>query len=425
VSLSAAYSIVIMSYQKTITHEYFGINMDPRRNPYAPGAGTPPPELAGRDDIMERASIALDRIAHGRAARSVILYGLRGVGKTVLLQRIATQAESEGKTTVVIESPEGRSLPSVLGPALRAALIRMSRGEALRAGMKRTWGALAGFIKAAKLKYQDIEFNIDLEPEAGLADSGDLEADLTDLVVCVGEAAAAQHSALVLVIDELQYIPEQQLAALITALHRASQKQLPVTLVAAGLPQLLGQMGRAKSYAERLFEFVPIGPLDGAAARQALCVPAGQEGAGFTEAAVEEIVIRTQGYPYFLQEWGKHAWAQANTTLITLEDAVRATEVALAELDASFFRVRYDRLTPSEKRYMRAMAELGPGPHRSGDIAEVLGKRINTVAPVRAKLIEKGMIYSPAHGDTAFTVPLFDGFMTRTIPILDPVPPKG
>src|SRR5574338_2753 len=397
--------------------------MDPRRNPYALGAGTPPPELAGRDEIIERASIALDRIAHGRAARSLILYGLRGVGKTVLLQRISTLAEAEGQTTVVIESPEGRSLPSILGPALRVGLIKMSRTEAAKAAIKRALGALAAFVKAAKVKYEDIEFNLDLDTEAGLADSGDLESDLTDLIVCVGESAAEHKTALVLVIDELQYIPEQQLAALITALHRASQKQLPITLVAAGLPQLLGQMGRAKSYAERLFEFVPIGPLDAGAARQALCVPAEQEGASFTDTAVNEILARTEGYPYFIQEWGKHAWAEADDSPIELDDARRATEVALAELDASFFRVRYDRLTPSEKRYMRAMAELGPGPHRSGDIAEVLGKRISTVAPVRAKLIEKGMVYSPAHGDTAFTVPLFDGFMKRTMPALE-LPPK-
>lgn len=315
---------------------------------------------------MERASVALDRIAHRRAARSLILYGLRGVGKTVLLQRIATQAEADGMTTVVIESPESRSLPSILGPTLRAGLIKMSRTVAAKAAAKRAWGALAGFIKAAKLKYEDIEFNIDLDGEAGLADSGDLESDLTDLIVCVGETALAHKTALVLVIDELQYIPEPQLAALITALHRANQKQLPVTLIAAGLPQLLGQMGRAKSYAERLFEFVRVGPLDATAATRALCIPAQQEGARFTDEAISEILDRTQGYPYFIQEWGKHAWAEASQSPITLSDARRATEVALAELDASFFRVRFDRLTPAEKRYMRAMAELGPRPTSLG-----------------------------------------------------------
>jgi len=390
--------------------------MDPRRNPYAPGAGTPPPELAGRDDIIERASIALFRIRTGRAARSVVLYGLRGVGKTVLLQRIRQSAEAEGLIPIVIEAPEGRSLPAILGPVLRAALIKMSRGEAAINALKKALGALASFAGAVKVKYQDVEFNVDFANERGLADSGDLEADLTDVLATVGEAAAERKTVAVLFIDELQYIPEEQLAALISALHRANQKQLPVTLVAAGLPKLLGQMGRAKSYAERLFEFVPIGPLDPDAARKAICIPAENEGVKFEETAIEEILKCTEGYPYFLQEWGKHAWSEADTSPITRDDAVRATSVALAELDASFFRVRFDRLAPAEKRYMRAMAELGPGPHRSGDIAEMLTKKISAVAPIRSRLIEKGMVFSPSHGDTAFTVPLFDGFMKRIMP---------
>jgi hypothetical protein len=394
--------------------------MDPRRNPYAPGAGTPPPELAGRDEIIERAAIALDRIRAGRAARSLILYGLRGVGKTVLLQRIRQTAELEGFVPLGIEAPEDRSLPSVLGPALRTTLIRLSRGVAAKSAVQKALRALAGFTRAAKVKYEDVEFSVDFESLPGLADSGDFETDLTDLLLSVGEAAAEEKTAVVIFIDELQYIPEAQLAALISALHRTNQKQLPITMVAAGLPQLLGQMGRAKSYAERLFEFVPIGPLEGDAARRALCVPAAEELVTFQDEAIDEILVRTEGYPYFLQEWGKHAWSEAVTSPITLADAIRATEVAISELDASFFRVRFDRLTPGEKRYMRAMAELGPGPHRSGDIAEMLGKKISAVAPVRSRLIEKGMVYSPAHGDTAFTVPLFDGFMKRIMPELQP-----
>ena len=223
--------------------------MDPRRNPFAPGAGTPPPELAGRDEILERAAIALDRICAGRAARSVVLYGLRGAGKTVLLQRIRQTAEQQGLMAVGIEAPEDRSLPAILGPALRATLIRLSRGEAAKKALKKAFGALAGFVKAAKLKYQDVEFSVEFEHQPGLADSGDLEIDLTDLLASLGEVAAERKTAVVLIIDELQYIPEAQLAALISALHRTSQMQLPITLVAAGLPQLLGQMGRAKSYA--------------------------------------------------------------------------------------------------------------------------------------------------------------------------------
>lgn len=266
-----------------------------------------------------------------------------------------------------------------------------------------------------KLKYADVEVGLDFEPERGLADSGDLEADLTDLLEALGEAAQDRGTAVAVFIDELQYVPDDQLAALISALHRVSQHQLPLTIVAAGLPQLLGQTGRAKSYAERLFEFVPIGQLDEAAATAALCRPAERESVLFDPAAVARILDATKGYPYFLQEWGKHSWNLAASSPISDRDAEEATSAALAELDASFFRVRFDRLTPAEKRYLRAMAELGPGPHRSGDIAERMGRRVTTVAPMRSSLIDKGMIYSPAHGDTAFTVPLFDGFMKRTM----------
>jgi AAA ATPase domain len=387
--------------------------MDPRRNPYAPGAGSPPPELAGRDELIERAAIALDRIRNGRAARSFILYGLRGVGKTVLLNRIRSDAESRGIATVRMEAPEERSLPALLLPSLRATLLRLSRGEAARARLKRALQAVAGFAKALKFKYSDIEVGVDFDPEPGLADSGDLENDLSDLLTTVGEAARDSNTAVVLFIDELQYVPEEQLGALISAIHHVNQDQLPVTMIAAGLPQLLGQMGRAKSYAERLFEFVPIDRLDDGSAKVALCVPAEKEGVAYKEDAIAEILQQTQGYPYFLQEWGKHSWDVADSSPIERSDATRATTQALAELDASFFRVRFDRLTLAEKQYMFAMALLGPGPHRSGDIAEKLGRRVTAVAPIRNALISKGMIFSPSHGDTAFSVPLFDGFMRR------------
>ena len=390
--------------------------MDARQNPYAPGAGTPPPELAGRDDIIERAAVALDRIRAGRSARSVVLYGLRGVGKTVLLNRIRLDAEARGIASVRIEAPEERSLPALLAPALRAALFRLRRIDAAKAGLARAMKALAGFAGALKVKYHDIEIGLELDAEPGLADSGDLDTDLTDLVAVVAEAAAERATAVVLFADELQYVPEDQLAALIMALHSANQAELPITMVAAGLPQLLGRMGRAKSYAERLFEFIAIDRLDDPAARDALRLPARREGVEFTDEAVGVILEQTRGYPYFLQEWGKHSWNVADASPIDASDARRATDEALADLDASFFRVRFDRLTPAEKHYMRAMAELGPGPHRSGDIAECLGRKVTTVAPVRNALITKGMLYSPAHGDTAFTVPLFDGFMRRIMP---------
>lgn len=397
--------------------------MDPRLNPYAPGAGTPPPELAGRDDLIDRAAVALDRIRAGRASRSFVYYGLRGVGKTVLLNRIRTDAERRGFVTISVEAPEGRSLPAVLAPTLRATLLKLSRVAAAKDGVTHALRALAGFVRALKVKYQDMEVGLDFDPEPGLADSGDLEHDLMDLLSSVGSAAKESGTAVILFIDELQYIAKEQLAALVSALHNASQNQLATTMMAAGLPQLVGQTGRAKSYAERLFEFVPVDRLDDDAAREAICVPARQLSVEYEVGAIDEILRQTRGYPYFLQEWGKHSWEIADTTPIRREDAESATVAALAELDASFFRVRFDRLTPAEKRYMRAMAELGPGPHRSGDIAEQLGRNVTTVAPIRSSLIAKGMIYSPAHGDNAFTVPLFDGFMKRTMP--DPVKPAG
>lgn len=389
--------------------------MDARRNPFAPGAGTLPPELAGRQDLLERGAVALHRIRSGRAARSLILYGLRGVGKTVLLSTMREAAAQEGMSLVVMEAPEHRSLPATLVPALRAALLRMDRVRQLSSGVTRALRALAGFAKL-KAKYGDLEVTLDLEPEPGLADSGDLDADLGDLIVAVGEAARERETAMILVIDELQYVPEDQLAALIAALHRASQRRLPITMIAAGLPQLLGQMGRAKSYAERLFEFVPIGPLDPAAATDALRLPIEREDESIEDTALAAIIEQTQGYPYFLQEWGKHSWDSADRSPITAEDVAVGGRAALAELDASFFRVRFDRLAPAERRYLRAMAGLGPGPHRSGDVADALGVKVSSVAPTRNSLIGKGMIFSPSHGDTAFTVPLFDAFMRRVVP---------
>ncbi|MEZ6137945.1 MAG: ATP-binding protein [Pirellulaceae bacterium] len=389
--------------------------MDPRLNPYAPGAGTPPPELAGRDGLIEAASITIDRYRNGLAARSIVLNGLRGVGKTVLLNRMRLDAEAAGVITVPVEAPENRSLPALLLPPLRSSLIRVSRPARAQDSMKTVWGALAAFAKVFKLKYDDVEFSVELDPIQGIADTGDLENDLAELLGLLGKLARDQNNVLALYIDELQYVEEDQLAALITALHKASQQSLPVTLFAAGLPQLLGQMGKAKSYAERLFEFVPIGPLAPQYARAAIVVPAEKQNVEYEPEAVDEIIQATQAYPYFIQEWGKHSWQIAEQSPITLNDARTATEAAVAALDSSFFRVRFDRLTPSEKRYMRAMAELGAGPHRSGDVADVLQRKVNSVAPTRSSLIRKGMAYSPSHGDVAFTVPLFDGFMKRVM----------
>lgn len=393
--------------------------MDPVANPFAPGAGTPPPELAGRDDLLESARVAIERVRRGKPAKSLLLIGLRGVGKTVLLDRMREVAEHSGIRAIRIEAPEGRSLPAMLAPQLRVTLLKMSTSDRAREKAKRSLRALAGFARGLKVKYADIEVGLDFDPEAGLADNGDLEQDLVALLESVGEAAQAERTAVVLFIDELQYVAEAELAALITALHRCAQRQLPITLIGAGLPQLAGQMGKAKSYAERLFDFPFIGPLKEEDARLAIRAPINQESVLINEDAVELIVARTQCYAYFLQEWGKHSWDAATASPITRGDVVRGSLSAIAALDESFFRVRFDRLTPSERLYLRAMADLGPGPHRSGDIAERLGRKANQLAPTRSTLIRKGMVWSPNHGDTAFTVPLFDQFMLRIMPNQD------
>ena len=390
--------------------------MDPIRNPYAPGAGTPPPELAGRDEIRGTALVALQRAMIGRPGKSIIMVGLRGVGKTVLLDRILDEAEARGVRALRIEAPEDRSLPSMLAPQLRSAMLRLSAGGAAGELARRALRGLAGFVRALKVKYQDIEVGLDFEPEPGLADNGDLESDLQDLLEVVGRAAKAAGACVALFVDELQYVRQEELAALIIALHRAAQRQLPVTMVGAGLPQLRGRMGKAKSYAERLFEFPEIGVLSDEDARLAIAKPAADEGVSIDDDALDAIVTRTQRYPYFLQEWGKHVWDAAERSPITAAVVDAASEWAIAALDASFFLVRFDRLTPAEKRYLRAMAELGTGPYRSGEIARELATRVTSVAPLRGQLINKGMIWSPSHGDTAFTVPMFDEFMRRIIP---------
>jgi hypothetical protein len=390
--------------------------MNPITNPYNPGAGTPPPELAGRDELREKVRICIERLRIGNSAKSLILVGLRGVGKTVLLDRMRSDAEGTGIQTLRIEAPENKSLPAMLAPELRKALLRMSTIASAKEVSQRALRALAGFAKGLKLKFADIEVGFDYEPEPGLADNGELESDLTALLVQTGEAAKAAGTVMVMFVDELQYVKEREFAALISALHRCAHLRLPITLVGAGLPQLLALAGEAKSYSERLFEYPQVDKLNTAAALDALRKPARQLGVDYTEEAALAIVEKTQGYPYFLQEWGKHTWDVATTSPITLDVVNTATQLTIAGLDESFFKVRLERTTPSERRYLRAMADLGPGPHRSGDIANQLLKTVSTQAPVRSSLIRKGIVWSPTHGDTAFTVPLFHEYLLRTVP---------
>lgn len=390
--------------------------MDPLKNPFSPGAGNPPPELAGRDELLEQARIMLGRIKNGRYEQSLMLVGLRGVGKTVLLNRIRELAEGQGYGAVMVEATESRSLPELLIPALRQVLIKLDTMENVSSKVKLGLRVLRSFVGALKVKVNEVELGLDIDPQKGTADSGDLETDLAELFAALGEAAQDRKTAVAIIVDEIQYLSEAEMSALIMAIHRVSQRQLPLVLVGAGLPQLVGLAGRSKSYAERLFQYPTVGPLSKTDAMAALRDPVKKEGSAFAEDALKEIVSLTQGYPYFLQEWGYQAWNLAEKSPIDKAVVTRATAAAIKKLDQSFFRVRFDRLTPREKDYIRALADLGPGAHRSGDIADRLGVKVQSSAPLRSGLIRKGMIYSPAHGDTAFTVPLFDAFMLRTMP---------
>lgn len=390
--------------------------MDPIRNPFAPGAGTPPPELAGRDRLLETMHIAMERIRRGLSSKSVVLVGLRGVGKTVLLDRMKDRAEENGIHTLRVEAPEGRSLPGMLSPQIRLALLDISKIDKAKDLAARGLQALAGFAKALKIKYADIEVGLDYPPVAGLADNGDLEQDLLALLEAAGLAAQKADTALAMFIDEIQYVEEDELAALITALHRCSQRQLPIIMVGAGLPQIRGRLDKAKSYAERLFDFPEIGALSPEDTKSAIEKPAAAQNVRVTPSALDRIVRETHCFPYFVQEWGKQSWDAATGSKITEADVLTASDIATAALDESFFRVRFDRLTPAERLYLRAMAARGSGPHRSGDIAAELSRDVRSLAPTRGKLIAKGMAYSPGHGDTAFTVPLFDEFMRRIMP---------
>jgi hypothetical protein len=366
----------------------------------------------------------LARIQQRRPEKSFLLTGLRGVGKTVLLNEMERMAEAAGYRTLLIEAHEEKRLAALLVPPLRRLLFDLDRLAGAGDRVRRGLAVLKSFIGAVKVTISEIEVGLDIEPERGAADSGDIEVDLPNVFQAVGEAAQERRAAVAILIDEIQYLGQPELSAVIMAMHRMQQRQLPLVLLGAGLPILPALAGESKSYAERLFNFPDIGPLSESDAAKALQDPVAAAGVEFEEAALHEIYLLTQGYPYFLQEWGYQAWNRASDSLITLKVMKEATETVIRRLDQNFFRVRFDRLTPREKEYLRAMAELGPGAHRSGDIADTLGVKITTLGPVRAKLIKKGMIYSPAHGDMAFTVPLFDQFMRRAIPVFQPRAPR-
>lgn len=387
--------------------------MDQNRNPFSPGAGVRPPELAGRQQALDGAERTLVRVKKGRYERSFIYVGLRGVGKTVLLQAIRRKAADQNYLAEMLEAQDGQSLVDLLTPTLRATLLQLDAYAKGVDAVKRGLRVLRSFIGKMKIDIGDGALTIDVDPEPGKADSGNLERDFADLLAAVGEAAKAAGRPVAILIDELQYLERTDLSTLFRAVHHINQLELPLVIFGAGLPQLAGMAGDAKSYAERMFEFLPLDRLSEDDAREAIRSPVEEEDASITDGALAEIVARTHGYPYFLQEWGYNAWAVAKGTEILEDDAQEATNRSITKLDRSFFRVRFDRTTPAERDYMLALAELGDGPQRTAEVAGRAQKNPRSLGPVRDSLIKKGMIYAPEHGMIAFTVPLFDEFMLR------------
>jgi hypothetical protein len=390
--------------------------MNAVENPFSPGAGSPPPELVGRENILAQARILLGRIKEKRPEKSILLNGLRGVGKTVLLNEIERIAKNSGYETIALEAHEGKGLAMLMAPALKKLLFELDRLASAGHKAKQALAVLKNFASGLKLKVGEIEIGLSAEAAKGTADSGDLENDLPNLLVSVAEAAEERKMPVAILVDELQYFVPRELSALIMGMHKMQQRQLPLVLLGAGLPILPGLAGESKSYAERLFNFPAVGALSQEDAWKALRDPTRLRDVDFKDDALAEIFRYTQGYPYFLQEWGYQVWNHASASPITLEIVQSTTPFVIESLDANFFRVRFNRLTPSEKRFLRSMASLGAGPVRSSDVGERLGFAANRIAPLRSQLIKKGMIYSPAYGELAFTVPLFDQFLIRSMP---------
>lgn len=387
--------------------------MDKNINPFNPGAGVSPPELAGRADVLETAETALARTKRGKHAKSLLILGLRGVGKTVLLNQIKERAVRQGYLAEMQEAHDGAELKQLLIPVLRRLLLRLDRLQHTVETVKKGLRVLRSFIGNITIAANGAEVTLGIDPETGYADSGNLEHDLRDVLVAVAEAARDAGTPVAILIDELQYLPKDELGALIRGIHAINQAGLPLVLFGAGLPQLAGQAGDAKSYAERLFDFPRLGALEEADAWKAIRDPVEDEGAHISDDALREIYAKTRGYPYFLQEWGYTAWNIAQGDMITEHDAHVATTESIRKLDESFFRVRFDRTTPLERDYMRRLAELGEGAQRSADVATAMQRSATSLGPVRDSLIKKGMIFSPEYAQIAFTVPLFDEFIRR------------
>jgi hypothetical protein len=387
----------------------------PHENPYTPNAGARPPLLVGRDDQLEGFDVLLERLRRGHTEQSMIITGLRGVGKTVLLNAFEARARELGWTTVEAEITKHTDFSGRIAHLVRRALLQIAPRTRWRARARRAAAVLRSFQLTISSE-GTVSTGIDVEAHEGLADSGYLPDDLSDLIVALGEAAAEHERGVVFLLDEIQFLETTELEALIAALHKTVQRQLPVTMVGAGLPQLPRLAGEAKSYAERLFKFPTIGRLEPEAAIRALVEPAAGEGVDFEPTAAEAVVAYTDGYPYFIQEYGKVLWDMTEQPPIDRRDVAAAREAVEAKLDGSFFRVRIERTSELELRYLRAMAELGPEPQRAKDVAERLGRTSQQLGPTRSRLIDKGLLYTPGHGLAAFTVPQFDRFLRRAVP---------
>jgi len=382
--------------------------MNPIENPFNPGAGSPPPELAGRELILESARIAIERAIKNKATKSMLMLGIRGVGKTVLLNRIEQLAEINNCQTALFEAEPGLTLPQLLTEQLYRILLKLDRHKRISDDIQNIFGMLRGFASVFKVKYGEFEVGLTND-----GTTGDLSIDLTDLFVAIGNAAKKRNNVVVVIIDEVQYIDQKGLAALILALHKISQRQLPLLFFGAGLPQLARLAGEAKSYAERLFDYPEVDRLPWKGAQNAITVPLKRESVLIDKEALTYMLRQTDCYPFFLQVWGYHVWNTASKSPIRIQDAKKATQTALTELDKGFFKVRMDRLTARQQEYAKAMAQLGPAPANSTEVSNLIGLTVKQAAPIRDELIKKGMAYSPKRGYIAFTVPKFDEFIKR------------
>jgi hypothetical protein len=387
--------------------------MRAEENPYTPNAGATPPALVGREGELEAFQVLLARLLRGHTEQSMLITGLPGVGKTVLLTRFEELPREGGWTTVEAEITKNTDFGDRMANLARRALLQLAPRDRWKERATRAASVLRSF-QITVTPDGSLTAGFDVDPAEGLADSGHLDEDLTDVFVALGEAAQEQDSGVVFLVDEVQFLEAPEFEALIAAIHKTVQRRLPITLVGAGLPQLPRLAGEAKSYAERLFKFPRIDRLSEDEARAALARPAEQLGVAFEADALDVVVRFTEGYPYFLQEYGNALWAQVDAPPITADDVARTQGTVEAKLDGSFFRVRVERASELEQRYLRAMAELGPEPQSAKEVATLLGRSSQQVGPIRARLIDKGLLYTPGRGLAAFTVPQFDRFMRRT-----------